>query len=163
MSEFLEIAKVTLNIPIKEFGVDLTDKFQDYFTRIKTGIAIRLNFNDNFCCSPYDLETTKMFLKAFKESKVCFNNIPPKSRAEILTDIRRKLEKFHTQDYPVFSRFRKEDLLILIPEQYYLELKNDSLDIFTTEIMSDTIFGVKMKIADVNKIYVAYDEPEDKT
>ena len=95
--------------------------------------------------------------------RITSEGIKPKSRGEIIEDIRRKLEKFHTWDYPVFSRFRNEDLLILIPEQYYLELKNDLLDIFTTEIMFDSIFGVKMKIADVNKIYVAYDEPENET
>lgn len=95
--------------------------------------------------------------------RVTGEGIKPKSRGEILADIRRKLEKFRTWDYPVFSKFQNKDLLILIPEQYYLELKNDLLDIFTTEIMLDTIFGVKMKVADVTKIYVAYDEPEDKT
>lgn len=87
--------------------------------------------------------------------------VKPKSRGEILADIRRKLEKFQTWNYPVFSRFQDKDLLILIPEQYYLALKNDLLDIFTTEIMLDTIFGVRMKVADVDKIYVAYDESED--
>lgn len=93
--------------------------------------------------------------------RITNEGIKPKTRGEILADIRRKLEKFRTHDYPVFSRFQDKDLLILIPEQYYLELKNDLLDIFTTEIMLDTIFGVRMKIADVNKIYVAYDESED--
>lgn len=95
--------------------------------------------------------------------RITNEGIKPKTRGEILADIRRKLEKFRTYEYPVFSRFQDKDLLILIPEQYYLELKSDLLDIFTTEILLDTVFGVRMKIADVNKIYVAYDEPEGKT
>lgn len=94
--------------------------------------------------------------------RITDEEIKPKTRGEILAEIRCKLEKFRTWDYPVFSPFQNKDLLILIPEQYYLELKTDLLDIFVKEIMYDTIFGVRMKVANVDKIYIAYDK-EDET
>lgn len=83
-----------------------------------------------------------------------------KTYGEIVEEIRRKLEKFRIGSYPVYSSFRDNDLVVLIPRKDYEILMNHTVDIFTNDLAMDKIFGVKIEVADVNKIYVAYDEPE---
>jgi len=61
--------KIMINIPTKEFGVDIADKFQDFFERLKVETEHHLISNTNLLCGNYELETIEMFLNAFKEMK----------------------------------------------------------------------------------------------
>lgn len=57
--------ELVIKIPKKEFGVDITDKFQDFFNRLKAEIKEHLITNTSLVCGAYELETIDMFLKAF--------------------------------------------------------------------------------------------------
>lgn len=85
-----------------------------------------------------------------------------KSYGEIMEEVRRKLEKFRTRDYPVCSSFQNEDLVVLMPRKDYETLMNHTFDIFTKSLKQNKIFGVKISQCNVDKIYVAYDEPEER-
>ena len=61
--------ELVIKIPEKEFGVDITDKFQDFFNRLKVEIKEHLITNTNLVCGAYELETIDMFLKAFNNGK----------------------------------------------------------------------------------------------
>lgn len=81
-----------------------------------------------------------------------------KSYGEILEEIRRKLEKFNTRDYPLFSKFQSKDLIVLVPKKYYDTLICAmKFDFFSKSLKQDKVFGVKIEVAEVSKIYVAYD------
>lgn len=60
--------KIIIDIPEKEFGVDIDDKFQDFFNRLKAEIKNHLTTNTGLVCGAYELETIDMFLKAFGNS-----------------------------------------------------------------------------------------------
>lgn len=60
--------KIIIEIPDKEFGQDIADKFQDYFERVKADIA------DGIICGNYELETTDMFLASFKRMQILPDN-----------------------------------------------------------------------------------------
>lgn len=57
--------KIVIDIPEKEFGIDIDDKFKDFFTRLRVEINGHLISNTNLVCGAYELETVDMFLKAF--------------------------------------------------------------------------------------------------
>ena len=59
------MAKIIINIPEKEFGIEINDKFQDFFKRLKTEIHAHLIDNSSLLCGAYELETIEMFLEAF--------------------------------------------------------------------------------------------------
>lgn len=62
-----EIMKITIDIPEKEFGIEISDKFQDFFSRLKAEIKARLISGTDLVCGAYELETIDMFLKAFND------------------------------------------------------------------------------------------------
>jgi hypothetical protein len=62
--------KVLIDIPDKDFGIDIQDKFQDFFSRVKVEIEHRLATKDILMCGNYEKETAEMFLSTFKDSKV---------------------------------------------------------------------------------------------
>lgn len=57
--------KIVIDIPEKEFGIDIDDKFQDFFKRLKAEIKANLAKHTALVCGAYELETIDMFLKAF--------------------------------------------------------------------------------------------------
>jgi hypothetical protein len=59
--------KVMIDVPTKEFGVDIADKFQEFFQRLQAETEHNLISNTNLVCGNYELETIEMFLNAFKE------------------------------------------------------------------------------------------------
>lgn len=60
--------KIVIDIPEKEFGIDIDDKFKDFFSRLKVEIKQHLITNTSLVCGAYELETIDMFLKAFNDS-----------------------------------------------------------------------------------------------
>jgi hypothetical protein len=59
------MVELVIKIPGKEFGIDINDKFQDFFSRLKVEIKEHLITNTNIMYGAYELETIDMFLKAF--------------------------------------------------------------------------------------------------
>ncbi len=57
--------QIVIDIPDKEFGIEIYDKFQDFFNRLKVETKAHLISNTNLVCGAYELETIDMFLKAF--------------------------------------------------------------------------------------------------
>ena len=57
--------KIMIDIPGIEFDQDIADKFQDYFGRVLVDIS-----DMKGACGNYEIETTDMFLAAFKRLKV---------------------------------------------------------------------------------------------
>lgn len=68
------MAKIILNIPDNEFGVDIQNKFQDFFGRVKAEIETRVKSSDTLVCGAYEIETAEMFLNAFKEMQIIPKN-----------------------------------------------------------------------------------------
>ena len=66
--------KVIIDIPEKEFGIEIYDKFQDFFSRLKAEIKAHLISNTSLVCGAYELETIDMFLKAFNDSTLLPKN-----------------------------------------------------------------------------------------
>lgn len=66
--------KIIIEIPDKEFGQDIADKFQDFFKRLQAETKEHLISNTNLVCGNYELETIEMFLNAFKEMKIIPDN-----------------------------------------------------------------------------------------
>lgn len=64
------MAKIILNIPDNEFGVDIQNKFQDFFGRVKAEIDNRVKVGDTLICGAYEIETAEMFLKAFEQMEI---------------------------------------------------------------------------------------------
>lgn len=60
--------ELVIKIPEKEFGIDIYDKFQDFFSRLKVEIKAHLITNTSLVCGAYELETIDMFLKTFNDS-----------------------------------------------------------------------------------------------
>ena len=60
--------QIVIDIPEKEFGIDIDDKFKDFFTRLRVEINGHLISSTNLVCGAYELETVDMFLKAFNDS-----------------------------------------------------------------------------------------------
>ncbi len=56
--------ELVVKIP-KGFGVDINDKFQDFFNRLKEEIRGHLRWHTSLLCGAYELETIEMFLNAF--------------------------------------------------------------------------------------------------
>lgn len=67
--------QILINVPEREFGIDINDKFQDFFKRLKEETGEHLITGTSLLCGAYELETIEMFLKAFEEMKVISNNV----------------------------------------------------------------------------------------
>lgn len=66
--------QIVINVPEKEFGVDIEDKFQDFFKRLEAETREHLMTNTELVCGNYELETIEMFLDAFKEMRIIPSN-----------------------------------------------------------------------------------------
>ena len=66
--------KIIIEIPEDEFGIDINDKFQDFFERVKVDIAHRINAHDTLLCGNYEIETAEMFLASFKRMTIIPSN-----------------------------------------------------------------------------------------
>lgn len=60
--------ELVIKIPEESFGIDINDKFQDFFYRLKAETQEHLMTNTNLVCGTYELETINMLLEAFKNS-----------------------------------------------------------------------------------------------
>lgn len=60
--------QIVIDIPEKEFGIDIKDRFQDFFERLKAETEHHMISGSNLVCGAYELETIDMFLKAFNNS-----------------------------------------------------------------------------------------------
>ena len=58
--------QIVINVPEKEFSIEIEDKFQDFFKRLKVETKDHLITNTSLLCGAYELETIEMFLDAFK-------------------------------------------------------------------------------------------------
>lgn len=92
--------KLEIDIDEKEFGVDIENKFQDFFKRLQAEIQNRLISNDTLVCGVYELETIEMFLTAFKNATIEKKLILDKIRAEI-EQLRLHKAQFITSDNKV--------------------------------------------------------------
>jgi len=66
--------QIVINVPEKEFGIDIKDKFQDFFKRLDAETRTHINNDTDLLCGTYELETIEMFLDAFKEMRVIPDN-----------------------------------------------------------------------------------------
>lgn len=76
--------KLVIDINENEFGIDIENKFQDFFKRLQAEIQSRLISNDTLVCGVYELETIEMFMTAFKNATIEKEPILDKIRAEIV-------------------------------------------------------------------------------
>lgn len=60
--------QIVIDINENEFGIDIENKFQDFFKRLQAEIQSRLISNDTLVCGVYELETIEMFMTAFKNA-----------------------------------------------------------------------------------------------
>ena len=60
--------QIIIDIPEEEFGIDIEDKFQDFFKRIKAETKTHMITGTNLVCGAYELETIEMFIQAFANS-----------------------------------------------------------------------------------------------
>ena len=65
--------QVLIKISEKEFGIDITDKFQDFFKRLQVETENHLKSHTNLICGSYELEIIEMFLNAFKKMQIIDN------------------------------------------------------------------------------------------
>lgn len=66
--------KIMIEVSDKEFGLDIQDKFQDFFKRISAEIERRLIMGDELVCGYFERETAEMFLNAFKNALYIHDN-----------------------------------------------------------------------------------------
>lgn len=66
--------KIIIDIPEDEFGIDIQDKFQDFFERVKVDIEHRIISNGTLLCGNYEKETAEMFLASFKRMQMLPDN-----------------------------------------------------------------------------------------
>ena len=66
--------QILINVPEKEFGIDINDKFQDFFKRLNEETREHLVTGTSLLCGTYELETIEMFLDAFKEMRIIPSN-----------------------------------------------------------------------------------------
>ena len=59
-----------INIPDEEFGIDIADKFQDFFKRLRAETKEHMINGTNLVCGAYELETIDMFQEAFKKGLI---------------------------------------------------------------------------------------------
>lgn len=62
--------QIIIDVLEKEFGIDIKDKFQDFFKRLETETREHINNDTELLCGAYELETIDMFLDVFKEMRI---------------------------------------------------------------------------------------------
>lgn len=60
--------QIVIEIPEKEFGTEIEEKFQDFFKRLEVETKEHMINGTNLVCGAYELETIEMFLNAFKNA-----------------------------------------------------------------------------------------------
>lgn len=53
--------------PKKEFGINIKDKFQDFFSRMEAETFSHMKHGTDFLCGNYELETIQMFKESFNK------------------------------------------------------------------------------------------------
>lgn len=90
--------ELVIKISEKEFGIDIANKFQEFFSRLKVEIKEHIITNTNLVCGAYELETIDMFLEAFN------NSIPlPKGHGKLKDMGNLKYVFDLTKDNPIYS------------------------------------------------------------
>ena len=56
--------KLIVDIPDKEFGIEIEDKFQDFFKKLEVEIKKHMISGTNLLCGAYELETIQMLMQA---------------------------------------------------------------------------------------------------
>lgn len=80
--------QLVIDIP-EEFGIEIENRFQDFFKRLETETKNHMISGSNLVCGAYELETIDMFLKAF-------NSGTPLSKT---IDGLKELSKDHRHNY----------------------------------------------------------------
>lgn len=62
--------KILIDIPTENLGVEIIDKFQDFFKRLQVETKEHLISNTSLVCGCFELETIEMFLNAFEEMQI---------------------------------------------------------------------------------------------
>lgn len=60
------MAKIIIEVPDKELGIEIGDKFENFFNRICAEITVRLNHSDELVCGTLEYETATMLRKSFQ-------------------------------------------------------------------------------------------------
>lgn len=66
--------KVIIDIPTDGFAIDIEDKFQDFFKRVRVETNAHFISGSSLLCGAYELETIDMFLSAFKKMQIIPDN-----------------------------------------------------------------------------------------
>lgn len=56
--------QIVIDIPEKEFGIEIADKFQDFFKRLEVETKEHMISGTNLLCGAYELETIQMLMQA---------------------------------------------------------------------------------------------------
>ena len=59
------MARIVIDIPDEEYGMEIADKFQDFFKRIVAETDARLRFNDTLALGVLELQTSFNFPHGF--------------------------------------------------------------------------------------------------
>ena len=100
--------QIVINIPEKEFGIDIEDRFQDFFSRLKAETKEHLINNTNLVCGAYELETIDMFLKAFN------NGTPlPKGHGELVDyeELKNNAREYGAYVETIFSHIKSKTII----------------------------------------------------
>lgn len=94
--------QIVIDIPEEEFGIDINDKFQDFFQRLRAEIKERLMSGTGLVCGAYELETIEMFLSAFANSITL-----PKGHGDLID--RNELKKVYDERITYLYALNKKD------------------------------------------------------
>ena len=56
--------QIVIDIPEKEFGIEIENKFQDFFKRLEVETKKHMISGTNLLCGAYELETIQMLMQA---------------------------------------------------------------------------------------------------
>lgn len=56
--------QIVIDMPEKEFGIEIEDKFQDFFKRLEVETKEHMISGTNLLCGAYELETIQMLMQA---------------------------------------------------------------------------------------------------
>ena len=56
--------QIVIDIPEKEFGIEIEDKFHDFFKRLEVETKEHMISGTNLLCGAYELETIQMLMQA---------------------------------------------------------------------------------------------------
>lgn len=94
--------QIVIDIPEEEFGIDINDKFQDFFQRLRVEIKEHLISGTGLVCGGYELETIEMFLNAFANSITL-----PKGHGDLID--RNELKKVYDERITYLYALNRKD------------------------------------------------------